>query len=202
MLGLLSKKGSSAAPGPAAALAAMSNLSAANVPGQNTGYRVSRLIGKMPSSDLSVGGGGGGLLTSGGAQLLRGGGGGAGQLSGKGTRAVGGLVQKDPKAMRQVGEGQLDRDEIQKVINENIGQIQRCYERELIKSPGLSGKVQVEWIISTSGSVRLSRQTFSSMNSTAVSNCIMGAIRSWHFPKPRGGEVVVNYPFIFKSIGF
>ena len=104
--------------------------------------------------------------------------------------------------MRQVGEGQLDRDEIQKVINENIGQIQRCYERELIHAPGLSGKVQVEWTVATSGSVRMVRQTFTSMNSTAVSNCIMGAIRSWAFPRPRGGEVVVNYPFIFKSIGF
>jgi len=35
-----------------------------------------------------------------------------------------------------------------------------------------------------------------------VVNCILGRIKSWRFPKPRGGEVIVNYPFIFKSIGF
>ncbi len=204
VLGLLSKRGSSAAPGPAAAVAAVSNLLAAKGPGGvSGGYKVSGLIGKLPSNTLSVGGCGGGLMTKGGAALLRGGGGGGGLLAGKaGTRTVGGLVQKDPKAMRQVGQGQLDRDEIQKVINDNIGAIQRCYERELLKASGLSGKIQVEWTIATSGSVRAARQTFTSMNNTNVSNCIMGSIRTWRFPKPRGGEVIVNYPFLFKSIGF
>jgi outer membrane biosynthesis protein TonB len=204
VLGLLSKRGSSAAPGPAAAVAAVSNLLAAKGPGgASGGYKVSGLIGKLPSNQLSVGGGGGGLLTKGGAALLRGGGGGGGLLAGgQGKRTVGGLVQKDPKAMRSAGQGQLDRDEIQKVINDNIGAIQRCYERELLKSPGLSGKIQVEWTIATSGSVRSVRQTFTSMNSTNTSNCIMSSIRGWRFPKPKGGEVIVNYPFIFKSIGF
>ena len=204
VLGLLSKRGSSAAPGPAAAVAAVSNLLAAKGPeGTSGGYKVSGLQGKLPSNQLSVGGGGGGLLTKGGAALLRGGGGGGGLLAGgAGKRTVGGLVQKDPRAMRSAGTGQLDRDEIQKVINDNIGAIQRCYERELIKAPGLSGKIQVEWAIATSGSVRSARQTFTSMNSTNVSSCIMGAIKTWRFPKPKGGEVIVNYPFIFKSIGF
>ena len=66
----------------------------------------------------------------------------------------------------------------------------------------MSGKIQVEWTIATSGSVRSVRQTFTSMNSTNTSNCIMSSIRGWRFPKPKGGEVIVNYPFIFKSIGF
>ncbi|OGR11421.1 MAG: hypothetical protein A2341_07915, partial [Deltaproteobacteria bacterium RIFOXYB12_FULL_58_9] len=73
VLGLLSKRGSSQAPGPAAAVAAVSNLTAARVPGGAVGFRVSGLIGKLPSSSLSVGGGGGGLMTKGGATLLRGG---------------------------------------------------------------------------------------------------------------------------------
>jgi outer membrane biosynthesis protein TonB len=201
VLGLLSKKGSSKAPGPAAAVAAVSNLTAARVPGAASGYRVSGLIGKLPSNSLSVGGGGGGLMTKGGAALLRGGGGGGGLARGK-KRGVGGLVQKNPKAMRSVGQGHLDRDEIQKVINKHIGQIQRCYERELLRTPGLSGKVQVEWTIATSGKVRSARQTYTSIRSNGVSNCILGAIRSWVFPRPKGGEVIVNYPFIFKSIGF
>ncbi len=201
VLGLLSKHGSSQAPGPAAALAAVSNLTAARVPGGTAGFKVSGLIGKLPSSSLSVGGGGGGLMTKGGAALLRGGGGGGGLVRAEG-KGVGGLVQKNPQAMRSVGQGQLDRDEIQKVINAHIGEIQRCYERELMKTPSLSGKVQVEWTVGTSGGVRSVRQTYTSLESTAVSSCIMGAIRGWTFPKPSGGEVIVTYPFIFKSIGF
>ena len=202
VLGLLSKRGSSKAPGPASAVAAVSNLSAARAPGGG-GFRVSGLIGKLPTSSLSVGGGGGGPVTKGGLALLRGGAGGAGRLAGgKGTRKVGGLVSRQPKAMKQKGQGSLDRDEIQKVINKGISQIQRCYERELLRTPGLSGKVQVEWTVAMSGSVKSVRQSFSSINSTPVVSCIMGKIKTWKFPRPRGGEVVVTYPFIFKPVGF
>lgn len=200
---MLSKRGSSAAPGPASAVAAVSNLSAARAPGGKGGFRVSGLIGKMPTSSLSVGGGGGGLTTQGGAALLRGGQGGAGQLvGGKGTRQVGGIVTKVPQAMAAKGQGSLDRDEIQKVINRGISAIQRCYERELLRSPGLAGKIMVEWTVSTSGSVKSARQAFSSLNNAAAVNCIIGVVKTWQFPRPRGGEVVVNYPFIFKPVGF
>jgi hypothetical protein len=203
VLGLLSKAGSSAAPGPAAALAAVSNLSAANAPGAAGGFRVSGLTSNLPTSDILVGGGGGGgLVTKGGAALLRGGGGGAGALSGKGERGVGGMVQKMPQAMRAAGQGSLDRDAIQKVINANVSQIQRCYERELINKPGLSGKVEVEWTVGTSGAVKGVRQKFSSLDSLPAVNCILEHIRGWQFPQPKGGEVVVSYPFVFKSISF
>ncbi|MBN1959378.1 MAG: FHA domain-containing protein [Deltaproteobacteria bacterium] len=203
VLGLLSKRGSSAAPGPAAALAAVTNLSAANAPSGARGFRVSNLASKSATADILVGGGGGGgVVTKGGASLLRGGGGGAGRLSGKGTRRVGGLVEKMPRAMRSRGQGSLDRDAIQKVINQNVGQIQRCYERELLSKPGLSGKVEIEWTITTSGSVRGTRQKYSSLNSVPAVNCIIGRISTWRFPQPKGGEVIVSYPFVFKSISF
>jgi Ca-activated chloride channel family protein len=175
-------------------------------------YQVNGIIGK-----LSVGGGGGGPMTRGQAALLRGGGGGGGvarapagvlgQLSKRGGSAssgpaVGGLVQNNPGAMRSVGQGSLDRDAIQKVVNQNIAQIQRCYERELLRHPGLSGKLQIEWTIGKDGRVARVRLVYDSLGSSAVANCIMTAIRGWSFPAPQGGEVVVSYPFIFKSIGF
>ncbi len=99
-------------------------------------------------------------------------------------------------------EGVLDRDEIQKVINKNISQIQRCYERELLRSTELAGKVRVEWIIATSGSVRIARLKSATLKSSNTVNCLLDKITAWKFPKPRGGEVVVDYPFIFQSIGF
>ena len=164
VLGLLSKSGSSAAPGPAAAVAAVSNLLSAKGPGGvSGGYKVSGLQGKLPTGSLSVGGGGGGLLTKGGAALLRGGGGGGGLLAGgAGKRSVGGLVQKDPKRCAPPARASSTATRSRSVINDNIGAIQRCYERELLKAPGLSGKIQVEWTIATSGSVASARQTFTS----------------------------------------
>ncbi len=143
-------------------------------PSGSSGYKVSGLIGKMPTSDLSIGGGGGGPMTKGGAALLRGGAGGAGVLTGKATGRVGGLVTKLPQQMHATG-GSLDREEIQKVVNKHIGEIQRCYERELLKTPNLTGKVTVEWTVATSGAVKSSRQKDATLQSSAAINCILRA---------------------------
>ena len=81
-------------------------------------------------------------------------------------------------------------------------QVQACYERQLITSPGLSGKVVFDWVITPSGSVGLARQVRSSMRSPLVSSCILALIRTWRFPKPVGGSVNVRYPFVFRVQGF
>lgn len=200
VLGLLNKTGATQAPGPAAAVAAISNLAAAKTPSGSSGYKVSGLIGKLPTSDLAIGGGGGGPMTKGAAALLRGGGGGAGAITGKVGGKVGGLVTKMPGQMHAAG-GSLDRDEIQKVVNKHVGEIQRCYERELLKTPGLSGKVTIEWVVATSGAVKSSRQKDSTMQSSAAVNCMLSSVKGWQFPQPKGGEVVVSYPFNFSPIG-
>ncbi len=200
VLGLLNKTGATQAPGPAAAVAAISNLAAAKSPSGSSGYKVSGLIGKLPTSDLSIGGGGGGPMTKGAAALLRGGGGGAGVLSGKQTGQVRSLVTKMPQGMHAQG-GSLDREEIQKVVNKHIGEIQRCYERELLKTPTLAGKVTIEWVVATSGAVKSSRQKDATLQSSAAVNCMLASVKGWQFPQPRGGEVVVSYPFNFAAIG-
>ena len=38
----------------------------------------------------------------------------------------------------------------------------------------------------------------SSVRSYDVQACTMREVKSWRFPRPVGGEAVVNYPFIFK----
>lgn len=200
VLGLLNKTGATQAPGPAAAVAAISNLAAAKSPSGSSGYKVSGLIGKLPTSELSIGGGGGGPMTKGAAALLRGGGGGAGVLTGKATGQVRALVTKMPGGMHAAG-GSLDREEIQKVVNKHIGEIQRCYERELLKTPNLSGKVTIEWVVATSGSVKSARQKESTLQSAGAVNCMLASVKGWQFPQPRGGEVVVGYPFQFSALG-
>ncbi len=202
ILGLLSKKGATQAPGPVAAVQAVSNLAAVKTPGNSGSYRVSGLIGKMPtSSGISTGGGGGGVVTKGGAALLRGGGG-AGRLSDQGNRAVGAMVQKGARNMRTSGGGNLDRALIEKVVNEHTDEIQRCYEIELAKDGSLQGKVEVEWVIGMDGSVTSARQKSSSVRSVGLSRCMLNAIHTWRFPHPQGGPVVVAFPFSFKGSDF
>ncbi len=171
-------------------------MAGAELVGPTAGHEVRRVIRQSP---IGGGGGGGGVARAPAGVLgqLRKPGGAAGS-----GWAVGGLVQKSPSAMRSVGQGSLDRNVIQQVVNRNIARIQRCYERELLRQPGLSGKLVVEWIIGKDGRVTRVRVVYDSTGSSAVANCIMTAIRGWRFPAPTGGEVVVSYPFIFKSVGF
>ena len=77
-----------------------------------------------------------------------------------------------------------------------------CYERELVKSPNLMGRVMVQFTISAQGSVLDSHVQSSTMNNVPAEQCIAAAVRRWEFPKPQGGGiVVVTYPFVLKSAG-
>jgi hypothetical protein len=87
-----------------------------------------------------------------------------------------------------------------KVINSKLGQIQGCYERALTKNPSLAGKVTFEWTVRTNGRVRNAREKTSTLGNPKVSQCILRIIRSMRFPRPRGGEVIIAYPFMFRSV--
>ena len=98
--------------------------------------------------------------------------------------------------------GSLDKEIIRRVVREHMAQIRYCYEKELNRTPGLKGKVVQKWVISASGSVQSATVAQTTMKNRAVESCMSRKIRSWKFPKPKGGGIViVNYPFIFKQAG-
>ncbi|MBW1871860.1 MAG: AgmX/PglI C-terminal domain-containing protein [Deltaproteobacteria bacterium] len=190
-------------------VAAVSNLDAVRVPGGRSRYKVSGLVTKLPTSSVVVSRGRG-VGVKAGIDLLRGGKGrggragiGPGSLGGgkAGRRKIGGVVFKAPKRKMKV-RGHLSREAIAKVVRKHLRQIQYCYEKNLLLSPNLSGKVIMEWTISKSGSVSIVKTKKNTMASPAVAMCISAKIKGWKFPKPKGGIVIVAYPFIFNSIGF
>ena len=96
--------------------------------------------------------------------------------------------------------GGLDKSLIDEQIKRNLAQIRYCYQRELPKNPTLGGKVRVQFIIGKDGSVSKANIKSSTINSTAVENCIIHRFLRFKFPKPEGeGIVMVNYPFMFQS---
>jgi hypothetical protein len=101
-----------------------------------------------------------------------------------------------------VVEGGLEKNLIRIVVDRHKSQIRYCYEKELVRTPGLFGKIQVEWVIAPDGSVRDATVKESTLQNVEVERCIAARIRTWIFPKPRGGGVViVRYPFVLKSSG-
>lgn len=97
--------------------------------------------------------------------------------------------------------GGLDKALIAAVVQANLGQIKHCYEKQLIVDPNIFGKVVAGWTINKDGLVSVTSVKKSTMNNKAVENCILGKIKNWNFPKPKGGgQVLVSYPFLFKSL--
>ncbi|MDP2270549.1 MAG: adventurous gliding motility protein GltG [Archangium sp.] len=138
----------------------------------------------------------GGIGTKGRGGGTGGYGSGVGVLGGKKDIDIG-ITSSEPMVM-----GSLDKELIRKVIHANRGQIRYCYESQLNRFPKLNGKVAVKFIISPTGSVSTSSVAQTTVGNAELEACVAGRVRTWTFPKPKGGGVViVTYPFIFAQSG-
>jgi TonB family protein len=121
---------------------------------------------------------------------------GVGVLGGKKGVDIG-ITSSEPTVM-----GSLDKELIRQVIKRNVNQIRYCYESQLPRFPKLNGKVAVKFVISATGSVASSQVAQSTAGNAELETCVAGRVRTWQFPKPKGGGVViVTYPFLFKQSG-
>jgi outer membrane biosynthesis protein TonB len=172
--------------------------------GNNTAFKLSGLVGKGPVAStnglpgIGIGKGGGGREI-----LLGAGGGGIGAL-GVGSVGKGPVRSGVTKAVATsiASQGQIDKEAVAKVINSHLAEVQRCYEAALMRTPGLAGKVVLEWSISTSGKVVSSKSKSSTLKDASVESCILRSLNNWQFPPAKGNSVVITYPFIFNSVGF
>jgi hypothetical protein len=98
--------------------------------------------------------------------------------------------------------GLLDKEIIRRVVREHASQIRYCYERELTRTPGIGGKIKMKWVIAADGTVTQAVVESDAMGNVGVTTCLIDKIRTWTFPKPKGGGIViVSYPFVFNQSG-
>jgi TonB family protein len=150
------------------------------------------------------GGGGGDAQTIGISGVKTSGRGGGDQAFGSGVGVLGGkksadigITSGDPEV-----QGSLDKELIRKVIRDHRDQIRFCYESQLQRYPKLAGKVAVKFLITANGTVAVASVSQSTTGAPALDSCVVTKVKTWLFPKPKGGGVVtVNYPFNFKMAG-
>jgi len=177
-----------------------------NVMGGIQGREVGAAYGFGGLGERGSGPGGGGTSTNtfGVGKIGTRGRGGGQSGYGAGSGGLGGKTEHsiDISSGAPVILGSLDKEIIRRVIRENIAQIKYCYERELTRTPGLNGKVQVKFVIGANGNVQSAVVAESSLGNKTAEGCMTGKVRGWVFPKPKGGGIViVTYPFIFKQGG-
>ena len=156
-------------------------------------------LGALGSRGVGPGGGGTGLSLG----TLGTGGSGRGGLGGGIDLGAGGKKRATrivPGTTRVIGG--LSKEVIGQTIARYAAQIRACYERELQRDPGLQGKVAVLFTIDGSGHVSMAETSEDTVGDGAVARCMLGRIRGWRFPEPKGGgEVIVTYPWIFRAAG-
>lgn len=182
--------------------------------GTGLGGEMEGAIGNMFGSSIGNSGGFGGLGLKGTGT----GGGGVGNTIGVGrlgTRGRGGgkfgygtgvariRRRKERDVNISVGRpvimGSLSMEIIRRVIRSHRDQIKYCYSKELTRNPNLAGKVSVKFTISPKGYVQQANVSNTTLRNASVERCICQKIRTWKFPEPKGGGIViVNYPFILK----
>jgi TonB family protein len=95
--------------------------------------------------------------------------------------------------------GSLDNAIIRRITQEHIAQARACYERELLRSPGLEGRVDVKYVINGDGHVTQAQIADASMKNEHLEKCLSLTTKSWVFPKPKGGgNVIVQQRYIFE----
>jgi len=143
-------------------------------------------------------GGGARGTIEGGSSKLSGPSGKAG-TGGAGGKKRGGVRVKSKLAIESLEtEGTLNQSKLRKLISRKRRTVQYCYERELKRTPSLSGKITVRITIALTGRVSNVEIDDNSLNSR-VARCITRKVKRWRFPKPEGEAATVAIPFVFSS---
>jgi hypothetical protein len=176
---------------------------------------VEQAVAGMAGAKMVAGRGNGGLSTSGAGP---GGGGtgyghiyGAGNLDtgGRGTHGKGRGPKLAERGEKEVSlglgsgagdaDGSLSKEQINKVVRAHLAGVKYCYEKELQHKQGLSGGVDIFWVIQPDGNVSKASVKSSTMGDAATEGCILRQVKQWQFPKAPGQTIVGRYPFIFKG---
>jgi len=100
--------------------------------------------------------------------------------------------------IEKMEDGELDQKKLYRLIRRKKSAVQMCYERELKKNPGLSGKLRLRLTIALNGRVHELEFDTNTLNAR-VASCVRSLFKRWRFPRPKGSPVTVVLPFLFEA---
>lgn len=119
------------------------------------------------------------------------------RLYDSGVRLV--VLDDEDEGLTLPTHGTLDKEVIKGVITQHLVEVKHCYDRGLAHR-SMSGRVMVHFVVASNGTVGAAIVQDSTLGDNDVERCITDAVKTWTFPKPTGGGlVVVSYPFVLKQ---
>jgi hypothetical protein len=110
-------------------------------------------------------------------------------------RARKGTWQAPRQAQETKVSGRIPPEVIQRIIRQNAGRAQACYQTALRNNPSLQGQVSVSFMIGRDGTVSHATAT-GSLPDAGVKSCVAAGFSALTFPKP-DGNVTVSYGYLF-----
>lgn len=95
----------------------------------------------------------------------------------------------------------VDKEVIRRVIRQHADDVRACYEQALASRPTEQGRVMIEFVIVSTGTVSAARLQNSTLNDPPVEDCIGRAICGWQFPPHDPGIVIISYPWVLDPGG-
>jgi TonB family protein len=95
--------------------------------------------------------------------------------------------------------GTLPDDAISDVFARGTPAVRKCYERELKRTPALTGRMVFSIKVGRTGKVEAARLKAGTLKNKPIERCIVATIKRWKFARPTGGSVLVTYPISFTN---
>lgn len=97
--------------------------------------------------------------------------------------------------------GDSSPEVIRRVVNTHLGELRRCHGSGPTDQPANMGAIKLSWVVLPDGSVERTQVLESTIRAPDVGTCMMHAIESWSFPKPRDGkplEISQRFTFVIE----
>lgn len=171
------------------------NKNAGGAPGK---MQANSVIGALKTKGGKLAAGGSGSLKTKGKGYGTGTGYGVQGIKGSaGARGVGATVVGAPELMKINKQEGLSQQQVMAVVRKHSGKISSCYERALLSSPGLAGRVEYQWRILPKGRVTWAKVKASNISGADELNaCVIGVFKKMKFPVAKNGQETIP------SIGF
>jgi hypothetical protein len=91
-------------------------------------------------------------------------------------------------------------DPILDLVRSHRPEIERCRAEAVAAGRVPVGKLVLKWQIGKDGRVASAETVSDGTSNPALASCVLGRVRSWQFPRPKGGgAVVITCPFLFRA---
>lgn len=92
--------------------------------------------------------------------------------------------------------GTLPADSVRRMVRQHAGRFSRCYREALQRSPELSGRVTLSFVIGRDGRVLRAEESEPSLPDRRARACLLEAVFELEFPPSPSGPIAVRYPFL------